>query len=296
MGPKTNDEIISALEATGNFRVLRKVSPRRFINTPDGAATKRALFVDVETTGLTPERDEIIELAMVPFTYGMDGMIFEVEEPFQGFQDPSQPISPEITKITGIDQSMVAGQHLDLSAIEGIVSKADIVIAHNAGFDRKFLERFSQVFATMPWGCSATQVDWKSEGFEGTRLGYLLYRAGYFYDQHRALNDCYAAIELLSTTLPVSGKPALQVLLENARAVTWRIWATHAPYDLKDQLKKRGYKWSAGENGTQRAWYVDVSQEQRDAEVAFLHVEIYRYDAPITIKRVDAYDRFSDRT
>jgi hypothetical protein len=51
-GPKTSDEMISALEATGNFWMLRKVSPRRVINAPDGTAVKRALFVDVETTGL----------------------------------------------------------------------------------------------------------------------------------------------------------------------------------------------------------------------------------------------------
>lgn len=292
----TNEEMIAALEATGDFRVLRKVSPRRVINTPDGTPVKRALFVDVETTGLAPEKDEIIELAMVPFTYGMDGQIFEVEEPFQGFQEPGQPISAEITKITGIDQSMVAGHHLDHGTVEAMVSNADIVIAHNAAFDRKFLERLTQAFVTKPWGCSATQVDWKAEGFEGTRLGYLLCRAGYFYDQHRALSDCHAAIELLTTTLPVSGKRAFQILLENARAVTWRIWANHAPYDLKDLLKKRGYKWSAGENGTQRAWYIDVSHEQRDSEIAFLHTEIYRYDAAVTTKRIDAYDRFSDRT
>ena len=292
----TNDEMIAALEATGGFRVLRKVSPRRVINAPDGTPVKRALFVDVETTGLSPERDEIIELAMVPFTYGPDGRIFEVGEPFQGFQEPSEPISAEITKITGIDQNMVSGRHLDHGAIEAVVSSADIIIAHNAGFDRKFLERLNRAFVTKPWGCSATQVDWKGEGFEGTRLGYLLSHAGYFHDRHRALNDCYAAIELLSKPLPSSGKFALQDLLENARAVTCRIWANQAPYDLKDQLKKRGYKWSAGENGTQRAWYTDVAQERRDAEIAFLFAEIYRYEGPVTTRRIDAYDRFSDRT
>jgi DNA polymerase-3 subunit epsilon len=292
----TNDEMIAALEATGDFRVLRKVSPRRVITCPDGTAVKRALFVDVETTGLSSEEDEIIELAMVPFTYGIDGRIFEVNEPFQGFQEPIGPITSEITKITGIDQSMVAGHRLDHEVIESIVSSADIIIAHNAGFDRKFLERFHSVFVTKPWGCSATQVDWKAEGFEGTRLGYLLAHAGYFYDQHRALNDCYAAIELLSNPLPISKKLALQVLLENARTVTWRIWANYAPYELKDVLKKRGYKWSAGENGTQRAWYIDVIQEQLDVEIAFLHSEIYRYDAPVATRQIDAYDRFSDRT
>jgi DNA polymerase-3 subunit epsilon len=73
------------------------------------------------------------------------------------------------------------------------------------------------------------------------------------------------------------------------------VWANQALYDLKDHLKKRGYKWSAREDGDPRAWYIDVSQGQQDAEIAFLHSEIYRYDAPVTTRRVDAYDRFSAR-
>jgi DNA polymerase III subunit epsilon len=189
----------------------------------------------------------------------------------------------------------LTGPRSSLEVANSFLENADIVIAHNAGFDRRFCERLSSTFKDKPWGCAATQIDWRSEAFEGTRLGYLVASAGYFYDQHRALNDCYAAIELLSMPLPVSGKLALGALLENARSVAWRIWANHAPFDLKEQLKKRGYKWSSGENGSQRAWYIDVSPEAYEAEIEFLRAKIYRYDPPISAKRVDAYDRFSER-
>lgn len=290
-----NEEMAALLVATGDYRVLRKLTPRRLVNEPDDSPAKRALFVDVETTGLSPENDEIIELAMVPFTYSVDGRIFEVQDPFQGLQEPSKPIPPEITRITGIDQSMVEGQKLDLEGVNRLVENADIIIAHNAGFDRKFCERLSPAFKEKPWGCSATQIDWRAENFEGSRLGYLVACAGYFYDRHRALNDCYAAIELLATRLPVSGRLALDALLEQARAISWRIWAIQAPFDLKDHLKRRGYKWSSGENGTRRAWFIDVSVEKREAEIDFLRTEIYRHDPPIEVERIDAFDRFSER-
>jgi DNA polymerase-3 subunit epsilon len=290
-----NEEMVALLEATGDYRILRRLKPRRLINDPDDSITKRALFVDVETTGLAPDRDEIIELAMVPFTYSVDGRIFDFQDPFQGFQEPSEPISAEITRITGIEQSMVGGQRLDLEVVNSFVENADIVIAHNAAFDRRFCERLSPTFKGKAWGCSATQIDWRSENFEGSRLGYLVANAGYFYERHRALNDCYAAIELLATRLPVSGKLALDVLLEQARAVSWRIWANHAPFELKDNLKRRGYKWSTGKDGTRRAWYIDVSAERREAEIEFLRSEIYRYDPPIEMKRIDAFNRFSER-
>ena len=158
----------------GENRILRKLVPRTQINASDGSPTKTGLFVDVETTGLDPERHEIIELAMVPFTYSKDGVIFSTGEPFQGLQEPKEPISAEITAITGITQEMVAGHALDAHQVDAVVEIVDLIVAHNASFDRRFLERFSPSFETKPWSCSIEQVDWRAEGFDGTRLGYLV--------------------------------------------------------------------------------------------------------------------------
>lgn len=128
-----------------------------------------------------------------------------------------------------------------------------MILAHNATFDRPFAERLCDVFTTKAWGCSMSQIEWAVEGFEGTKLAYLAARAGFFYDGHRAVQDCAAAIELLSRPLPKSGEIALSRLLATARRPTWRIWAENAPYDLKDVLKRRGYRWNGGEDGRPRA-------------------------------------------
>jgi len=289
------DPAIVAMESTGDFRVLRRLRPRRVVNEADGSKTKLGLFVDVETTGLDTAKDEIIELAMVPFTYGLDGRIFEIREPFNALRQPSKPIPAEVTALTGITDEMVAGKTIDPADVARFAAPADLVIAHNAGFDRKVLERFSDVFSTKPWACSQSQVPWVEEGCGGMKLSYLLNDFGLFYAAHRAADDCLAAIEILARPLPKSGTLAMARLLEAARTPTRRVWAERAPFDFKSQLKARGYRWNDGEDGRPKAWFADVAEEKLEAELAYLRTDIYQHDAEIRADKVTAYDMFSVR-
>ena len=293
--PPNLAEMAQLLVASGQYRVQRRLEARIPIPPPAGVALKTAIFLDVETTGLDPSKDEVIELAMVPFTYGPDGILYEVKEAFQAFHQPSAPISAEITKLTGITDHMVAGHVIDAELVKAFVEDAHLVIAHNAGFDRLFAERITDTFKVKPWACSMSQVDWIAEGHQGTRLPYLVANAGFFYDSHRATNDCLAAIELLATPLPLSGAPAMSQLLERARRPSWRIWAENSPFHLKDILKGRGYRWNGDGTPFPKAWYIDVDDDTREAEIAFLQTEIYQRDVELTSHRIDAYNRFSDR-
>jgi len=292
--PEALEAMAATLAASGRYRVLRRLEPH--VSPPPAAGpTRQGLFVDVETTGLDVVRDEIIELAMVPFWYGLDGQIHGVGEPFQSFREPSRPIPPQITALTGIDDQMVAGHVIDPETVSAFAAPSNLVIAHNAGFDRRILERFYPAFTTKPWACSMTQVDWVGEGHEGTKLAYLASGAGFFYDRHRAVNDCLAAIALLARPLPKSGALAMAKLLEKARTPSWRIWAENSPFDLKDVLKARGYRWNGDGGPMPKAWYIDVEDALREPELTFLKSEIYRGEIDLLVRRIAAHDRFSDR-
>jgi DNA polymerase III subunit epsilon len=283
------------LEQSGAYRVLRQLTPRVGAPPAAGAQTRLGLFVDVETTGLDTERDEIIELAMVPFAYGPDGEIYGVQEPFQALREPGRSIPPEVTAITGIDDAMVAGKAIDPAEVAAVVAPASLILAHNAAFDRRFLERFCESFVVKPWACSMCEVDWAGEGYEGTKLSYLAAGAGFFYERHRAAHDCLAAIELLARTHPRSGRTGMAQLLDKARRPQARIWAEHAPYDLKDILKRRGYRWNGDGQGGPRAWYIDVDLAAHDAEADFLRREIYQADVQPLVRRITAFERYSSR-
>jgi DNA polymerase-3 subunit epsilon len=179
--------------------------------------------------------------------------------------------------------------------VKALAESADLIVAHNAAFDRRFLERFSPAFEVKPWACSMSQVDWANEGYEGTKLAYLAMGAGFFYDRHRAANDCIAGIELLASPLPRTGMQAMRRLLDSARRPAWRIWAENAPFELKDELKRRGYRWNGEGGPSPKAWYVEVCDEAKGDELAYLRAVIYQAEVEVSARRITAYERFSDR-
>tara|TARA_R110002110_G_scaffold107589_2_gene269101 strand:- start:450 stop:1343 length:894 start_codon:yes stop_codon:yes gene_type:complete len=289
------EKLAAILEKTGDYKVLRRLKPRASLHTPVGSETRIGLFVDVETTGLDSETDEIIELAMLPFRYSLGGEVIEVLEPFDQLRQPSIPIPSAVTNLTGITDKMVADHKIDPDEVSVFLAPADLVVAHNAAFDRRFLERFCPAFRTKPWACSMADIDWAAEGLEGTKLGYLAVAHGFFYDRHRAVNDCLAAVELLTQTLPHSGVSGLKSLLQHARQKTWRIWATNSPFECKDVLKARGYRWNWEENGRPKAWYIDVSDDKKDEEFEYLYREIYKRQVDLDVTMITAIDRYSSR-
>jgi DNA polymerase III subunit epsilon len=282
------------LEQSGEYRVLRRLPLRQLFSTPT-EPTKVGILFDVETTGLDTASDEVVELGMVKFSYHSDGTVAAVLDTFSSLNEPSRPIPEEAIRLHGITNEMAAGHKIDGDAITAFASDAAVVIAHNAAFDRKFAERYWPVFAEKPWACSVNQIEWRAHGFEGSRLGYLLGGIGMFHRSHRAVDDCHALLEILAHTLSRPKRTALSLLLETARRKTVRIWAEQSPFDLKDELKKRGYRWSAGDEGRPKAWYVDIDEAQRDDEIAYLRRSIYLQDVDLFTQTLSAYDRFSIR-
>jgi len=201
----------------------------------------------------------------------------------------------EITNLTGITNEMVAGHSIDDRAVNNLLGRVVLVIAHNAAFDRCFLERRLPVFATKHWACSSADIDWKAEGIRSSTLEFVAYALGFFHDGHRATSDCLATLHVLARPLPRTGRLALQALLEKARPPTWRLWARDSAIETKDLLKNRGYTWSPGEFARPRCWYLDVSDADKAAEVTWLRSNVIEPDQAVWALRITARDRYSDR-
>lgn len=296
--PTTNgddENLVRHLEATGNYKVLRRLVPRSLTPTPAGYAGNIGIILDFETTGLDPAKDEIVEAACVKFRYSATDEIIGVSDVFHSYNEPSVPIPAFVTELTGITNEMVAGHRINIAALESFAADANIVIAHNAGFDRKFAERLSPIFEHKHWACTQTEIGWRKHGFGGAKLGYLLADIGYFHNAHRAIDDCHALVEILAHSLPTTARSIFAELIDCARRTTFRIWAQGSPFELKDTLKARGYRWNDGTDGRPKSWFVDVNDDSRDAEISFLKKEIYQREVDIEYRAMTALDRYSNR-
>jgi DNA polymerase-3 subunit epsilon len=261
--------------------------------------------VDVETTGLDHSSCKVIELALQRFRFDSMGTICEVGTPRTWRDDPREPLASSIQQLTGLTDQDLAGQRIDDDLATALLNSADVIVAHNAGFDRPFVEARLPEVAGRPWACTCRDLDWRSLGFEGSSLSQLLTQCGWFYEPHRAEVDVLALLRLLDHRLP-AGEPVLQRLIAAAQEPTFLLEAVGAPFGSKDGLKERGYRWSPQE----RFWRREVPHAVLEQEKDWLAVHAYgglgearvaevtwrnRYAAPLrTIDRTVQSSRSSE--
>jgi len=297
MEQRNLEKFAKELDADENYRVIRRLEmPHSYTQEERiGKVKKVGLYLDVETTGLKHDVDKIIELAMILFEFDLDGNIYKIIKEYDSLQDPGCEIPAHITEITGITDEMVEGQSINAEEVKHLVNQANIVVAHSAEFDRQFCENKWEIFKQKAWACSLNGIPWKTMGIESGKLEYIAYRFGFFFDGHRAINDAQAGVHILAQCFPGTDVSVMKTLIDRAREAEYRIWAIQSPFDLKELLKTRKYRWNPGDNNLPKSWYIDVPAEQVKDEIAFLQQEIYQSEVELRIDQCTAFERFTNR-
>lgn len=222
------------------------------------------LIVDVETTGIDPENDKIIEIGVLEFAVDQD-FNCNIVSMYSGLEDPQEPLKPEIVKLTHLTDAVLSGKKIQWDTVRQYFDKASIVVAHNCAFDRAFLMRRTELSdVDVHWACSVKHVDWEKKGFRSRALNYLAADHGFVNPfAHRALFDCASTFRLVA--------PHIKELMDNSYQREYRVFATGAPFDMKQKLKERAYMWDPD----QRVWYKNVLEASLTIEREFLSAEIY---------------------
>lgn len=296
---KTSDsleQLVARLQGSRDYRVLHRLKPLQApLHAPPASRVAKLAFVDCETTGLDPKQDKVIDIGVLTVEINAQtGDLLQVLGNWNGLQDPGRPIPGHITALTGITDAMVAGQSFNEDALREELVSADLVIGHNASFDRPFLEAEFAWFERFPWACSHKLIDWQREGYGSAKLEFIAFKLGFFYDGHRALVDCHALAQaLFLAKLKSTGESALSRILDTFSAPDYVVNANNAPFDAKDVLKERDYRW----DGQDRIWHKTlVNGEGLQDELDWLRTTVYKHrPARVQVETRDAFVKYTAR-
>lgn len=264
------------------------------------AMAKKAIILDVETTGLDTSNDEIIELAMLELFYDEQGII-SIGEVYDEFNEPQKKkIDDEVSRLTNITNEMVEGCRINPADVKRMLQFNNMIIAHHASFDRKMVENNLPDcgFEEANWSCSVNEVDWLARGKSARSLEVLALSEGLVYGSHRADADCIATAFILKGE-DSNGRSALDEIISNGSAESMLIIAEGSPFSSKDALKERGYRWDP--DGTEtfgiKSWYKEITTdpETMSDEAEFLRNSVFGKDVSIPSYRISPSTRYSGR-
>ena len=155
------------------------------------------LIVDTETTGLT-RNDEVVEFAGL-LLQRQDSRLQKIAS-YEGLREPTCNINPHAQAAHGLSMSKLRGRRLDMSLVGDLFNRCDVVVAHNASFDRRFLDSLVPESRSCHWLCSCRGIAWKkSHGMPNGKLQDLIAHHGIDPGQaHRAMSDVIALANLLA--------------------------------------------------------------------------------------------------
>lgn len=225
----------------------------------------RLAILDVETNGLDPKRDEVIEVGVVL----LDTELLAVLETYSGLMrcgsNAAYPANriPTHALASAPDSAVVWDRAAD------VVRHAGAICAYHAAFDRSFaerplagaLDRFKARFPMPPWFCAMEDLKWSATGLDSGHASLtaraLAHGCGVA-TAHRAIEDCLLLARLLVRVAHVldgtpphfaeEGKFAkwLAAGLKRGQAPRIRV-VSLAPFEQKETVKEHGFKWDLPE-------------------------------------------------
>lgn len=189
--------------------------------------------VDLETTGGHLYEDRITEIAVLRFENGSFTR-------HQWLVNPQMPISPFITRLTGIDDAMVADAPVfaDLAPQVLPLLQGCVLLAHNSRFDYTFLRHAFQR-AGLAFGAPALCTVQLSRRlypqFYKHNLDSLIERCGIgVSDRHRAMADVLALADFLEYALKEHGIDAVEA--QSRALMNPKMLPAGLPESLAEQL------------------------------------------------------------
>lgn len=211
------------------------------------------LICDVETTGLSPDTDRIIEIGAVLYSVKHRTVLAQHATLIDGGIGNAAEEINRIPAAALVDGYVPARIPAEFSAM---ARHAQVFAAHRAEFDQSFVAAAdSELAASMSWVCTKFDVEWPRSKPGASLVNVALDHGVPVVSAHRALTDCMLLAEVFRRCQ--QAKCDLEAMLVRALRPKVRVVA-NLPRSCNDELKAHGFRW----NPDRSQWWKTVFADE----------------------------------
>jgi DNA polymerase-3 subunit epsilon len=221
---------------------------------PTGPFPQRILILDTETTALSPDQGQVIEVGAVLFHVPSRQLLQQISFLLPCGANGAEAINGIPAAVSRLPQPLEPA----LACFAALVEAADALLAHNAAFDRQWFGRGALPALSLPWICSMEDIRWPAErqlrGTPSVRDLALAYGVP-VWAAHRALTDCQYLVQVFERC------PELESLLTQALEPR-QLYRARLSYAERHRAREAGFRWNEPVAG---AWSRRLSQREVEA-------------------------------
>ena len=229
----------------------------------ESATVRTLLIIDTETTGLDPQLDHCLEVGVILFDVPSRQVLAQ-----HSFLLPVEANAAEaINRIPAAATNLPQPWRPALSYLQSLLDAADVLVAHNAAFDRQWFGRGHLPATDKPWLCSMEEMRWPAERLLRSRPSVRDLALAYeipVWAAHRALTDCIYLAEVFRRC------DELEQLVERGLEPR-QLMRAQVSYDDRHLARDAGFRWNEPVKG---AWARRLSErEARDLDFPVVPVD-----------------------
>lgn len=210
-------------------------------------------ILDTETTGLDPTKGQILEVAVILYHIPTRSVLSQISTLLAADSNAAYEINR--IEIDALKKMPPLVEHASMSAVMQMLDEAQAIVAHNAEFDKKWLNTIPslQTYVTnKQWICTRNDVIWPIRKGVALNLIHICADLGVpIINAHRALSDCHLllgaieCIEDIEFFLDKSGKGRV-------------VYHANVSYEKRQLVKEAGFMW----DNEKKVWFAKLTPEQ----------------------------------
>ena len=219
--------------------------------SPPSVVPRTLLILDTETTGLDPETQHCVEVGAILFDVQSRAVLAQQSFLLPAETNAAEPINRIPAAVTRLPQPWKEG----LRWFQNLLDAADVLVAHNAAFDRQWFGRGELPAVTQPWLCSMDDMRWPADRQLRSRPSVRDLALAYgvpVWAAHRALTDCIYLAEVFARCEDLEQQ--LLQGLEPRQLVRAKV-----SYDDRQLARDAGFRWNDPIKG---AWARRMSERE----------------------------------